>query len=126
MPRGVKGSGKAAAKAAGTLSSVRTTAARVEFDDALEDGIAGGADRSTDHIPRCRIVGCGAMLAPGGSCPACTFRAKKYAKVFEVQNPNCECGAPRRPKTPNARSMPRRCPLCRKLRARAKAKGLEV
>jgi hypothetical protein len=119
MPRGVKGSGKAApARVARNGSSDALRA-----DEELE---AFGPPARADNVPCCRIPGCGAMLAPGGQCPACTFRAKKYAKVFEIHNPNCECGAPRRPKKPGATRMPRRCPLCAKLRAKAVAKGIAV
>lgn len=111
MPRGVRGSGKPAASR------------RAHDDDA--EGFTPPTPAS-DSVPRCRIAGCGAMLTPGGQCPACAFRAKKYAKLFEVQNPNCECGAPRVPKTPRASRMPKRCPCCSKLHARAKAKGITL
>ncbi len=120
MPRGVKGSGKRPPKRAARTDDELDGESEIRALTAANDG--GRAD----NVPRCRVPGCGAMLTPGGQCPACAFRAKKYAKVFEVQNPNCECGAPRQPKKANATRMPKRCPLCAKLRAKAVAKGIAV
>jgi hypothetical protein len=119
MPKGVKGSGKA--KPARAAQNGSSDAMRVD-----EEHEAFGSPSRADNVPRCRTAGCGAMLAPGGQCPACAFRARKYAKLFEIQNPNCECGAPRVATKPNARMLPRRCALCRRLRAKAKAKGIAV
>ena len=112
-----KGATKGGVKAARQERTPAATAVLEQDDD----------PRPSDHdrYPRCRVPGCGAELS-GGSCPACAFRARKYAKLFEIQNPNCECGAPRQPKKPNATRMPKRCPLCSKLHARAKAKRIAV
>lgn len=117
MPRGVKGSGKAATKRAAAALG-----ARIGHEVEVERGTP--AVDPNDTRPRCRVPLCGAVLEAGGVCPACTFRARKYAKLFVAMNPNCECGAPRRPKTPGALRMPKRCPLCQKLHAKAIAKGL--
>lgn len=125
MPKGVKGSGQAVTRGGGTASAV-TRSGSAHDDDALESASVFGDPHRHDRVPRCRVTGCGAMLTPGGDCPACAFRARKYAKVFAVQNPNCECGAPRVPTKPGAVRLSKRCPLCRKLHAKAKAKGIAV
>lgn len=74
------------------------------------------------HLPRCRVVGCNAVLQ-GGQCPACTFRASKYKKLFELQNPNCECSAPKPPPKTVGGRQKKFCTLCTKLRVKMKVRG---
>lgn len=95
------------------------TAADLELEDDAEP-----MARSHDHQPRCRVPGCGAVLV-GGNCPACAFRARHYKAVLPSFDPNCECGAPKKPpKHPHSLRRPKYCVLCTKLRARMKAQGL--
>lgn len=118
MPKGVKGPGNAgpAVKAAASAHAKRPWS---EEDDTP-------LTAAHDPRPRCRIRECDAVLSAGGQCPACAYRARKYAKVFEAVNPVCECGAPKKPKRAGSSRLPQRCTLCQRLRAKASAKKVLV